>query len=51
LVASRGVPIAGIRRSKGKENCPLCLGEEDVKHIILDCLETRNWRIKSVYGK
>ena len=26
--------------------CPLWLGEEDVIQILLDCLETRNWRKK-----
>jgi hypothetical protein len=35
-----------IRRNTDKGRCGLCLGEEDVKRILLDCLETRNWRIK-----
>jgi hypothetical protein len=26
--------------------CPLWLGEEDVIQMLLDCLETRNWRKK-----
>jgi hypothetical protein len=24
--------------------CPLCGGEEDEKHILLECKETRRWR-------
>jgi hypothetical protein len=44
LVASRGVAITGIRRNADRGRCTFCLGE-DVKHI-LDCLETRNWRMK-----
>jgi hypothetical protein len=30
-----------VRRNMDKAECPLCLGEEDVKHILLDCVETR----------
>jgi hypothetical protein len=33
-----------LRESTDKGRCPLCLDKEDVKHILLDCLETRNWR-------
>jgi hypothetical protein len=32
--------LAGVWLLKGIS--PLCLGQEDVKHILLDCLETRN---------
>jgi hypothetical protein len=27
-----------------KGTCPLCLGKEDTKHILLECPETKNWR-------
>jgi hypothetical protein len=43
---------AGIWQLKGgrwnidKERCPLCLGEEDVKHTLLDCKETKHCRMK-----
>jgi hypothetical protein len=40
----------GIRRKTDKVNCPLCLGEEDVKHILLSCPETRKWRTEKVIG-
>jgi hypothetical protein len=38
--------LKGVRRNTDKKICPLCLGEEDAKHILLDCMETRNWRLK-----
>jgi hypothetical protein len=38
--------IKGIRRHTDKGRCPLCLGEEDVKHLLLDYLETGIWRMK-----
>ena len=34
-----------------KGRCPLCSGEEDVKHILLDCKETKHWRIKLILDK
>jgi hypothetical protein len=43
--------LKGIRRNMDKGRCPLCLVEEDVKHILLDCLETRNWRMKFLNEK
>jgi hypothetical protein len=36
-----------LRRSrKGVEKgtCPLCLGKEDTKHILLQCPENKTWR-------
>jgi hypothetical protein len=29
--------LTRVRRNTDKARCPLCLGEEDVKHILLDC--------------
>jgi len=43
--------LKGIRRNTDKERCLLCLGEEDVKHTLLDCLAARNWRIKFLSEK
>ena len=40
-----------MRRNTDTGSCPLCLGEEDIIHILLDYLETRNWRIKFLYNK
>jgi hypothetical protein len=34
--------LKGITRNRVKRRCPLCLGEEDMKRILLDCLRTRN---------
>jgi hypothetical protein len=36
--------LRGIRRGFEGGRCPLCLGEEDAKHIILKCFETKKWR-------
>jgi hypothetical protein len=30
---------------------PFCLGEEDVIHILLECLETGKWGMKSLSDK
>jgi hypothetical protein len=38
--------LEGVRRNADKERRPLCLGEEDVKHILLECKETKHWREK-----
>jgi hypothetical protein len=36
--------LRGIMRGFERGRCPLCLGEEDAKRIILKCLETKTWR-------
>jgi hypothetical protein len=36
--------LKGIRRGLEKGRCPLCWGEEDVKHILLKCKESKKWR-------
>lgn len=41
----------GVRRNTDKGRCPLRLSEEDVIHILLDCLGTRNWRMKFLNDK
>jgi hypothetical protein len=36
--------LRGSRKGVEKGACPLCLGKEDNKHILLECLDTKNWR-------
>jgi len=36
--------LTGIRENRGR--CAVCLGEDDVKQVSLDCLETRNLKAK-----
>jgi hypothetical protein len=36
--------MKGIRKKTHKGRCPLCLGKEDLKYILLNCLETSNSR-------
>ena len=38
----------GSRRKAAEGRCPFCLGEENVKHVLLDCLGIRNWRRKFI---
>jgi len=37
--------MLGMRLKTCKGRCPLYVGEEDVHHMLLECLGTRNWRI------
>jgi hypothetical protein len=41
----------GIRRASEKERCPVCLEEEDVLHILLECKEPKKWRVKYLRRK
>ena len=41
----------GMIRNTDKGRCPLRLSEEDVIHILLDGLGSRNWRIKCLNDK
>jgi hypothetical protein len=36
--------LRGSRKGGEKGTCPLCLGKEGTKHILLECPETKNWR-------
>jgi hypothetical protein len=38
--------LRGSRKGVEKGTCSLCLGKEDTKHILLECPETKNWRMK-----
>jgi hypothetical protein len=42
--------LKGVRRNADK-GCPLCLEEEDAKHILLECKETKHWREKLIHDK
>jgi hypothetical protein len=43
--------LKGVRRNADKERYPLCLEEEDVEHILLECKETKHWRVKLIHDK
>ena len=43
--------LKGVRRDADKGRCPLCFGKEDVKHILLECKETKYWREKLIRDK
>jgi hypothetical protein len=43
--------LRGERRNVDRGRCPLCLGDVDVKHILLDCRETKHWRVKLIHDK
>jgi hypothetical protein len=43
--------LKGVRQNTDKGRCPLCFNEEDAKHILLDCRDTRNWRLKLLNDK
>jgi hypothetical protein len=40
-----------VRQNTGKGRCHVCLGEEDAKHILLDCRETRNRKLNFLNDK
>ena len=44
LLAAVG-QLLWIRRKTCKGSCSLCVGEEDVHHMLLECLGTRNWSV------
>jgi hypothetical protein len=40
--------LKGVRRNADKGRCPF---EKDVKHILLECKETKYWREKLIHDK
>jgi hypothetical protein len=38
--------LRGSRKGVEKGTCPLCLGKEDIKHILLECPETKDRRME-----
>jgi hypothetical protein len=43
--------LRGIRRGFGRGRCPLYLEEEDAKHILLKCSETKKWKEECLNSK
>jgi hypothetical protein len=43
--------LKGARRNTDKGRWPLCLEEEDAKHILLECKEIKYWREKLIHDK
>jgi hypothetical protein len=43
--------LRGIRRRWEKGTCPLCRDNEDAKHILLICPETKKWRMQFINKK
>jgi hypothetical protein len=43
--------LKGVRRNADKRRCPLWFEKEDVKHILLECKETKHWREKLIHDK
>jgi hypothetical protein len=43
--------LKGVRRNADKGRCPLCFEKENVKHILLDCKETKHWRLKLIHDE
>jgi hypothetical protein len=41
MAESRDLKLRGIGRGFERGRCPLCLREEDAKHILLKCSETK----------
>jgi hypothetical protein len=50
MVESRDMETKRDRKGFERGRCPLCLGEEGAKHIILECCETKKWREKYVHS-
>jgi hypothetical protein len=42
--------IGGIRKKRDTVRFPVCLGQENAKHILLSCLEMR-MRVKEVISR
>lgn len=43
LVAPRGQNGRIVKMTPNNQTCLLCMGNEDVKHILLSCLECNLW--------
>jgi hypothetical protein len=43
--------LKGVIWNVDKGRCPLCLGEEDAKHVLFDCKETNHWRLNLIRDK
>jgi hypothetical protein len=43
--------LEGVRRNDDKGRCTLHFEREDVKHILLECKETKYWRETLIHDK
>jgi hypothetical protein len=43
--------LRGIRSGLERGMCPLCMVNEDVKHILLSCPETKKWGMQFMSKK
>jgi hypothetical protein len=43
--------LKGVGRNADKGRCPLCFEKEVVRHILLECKETKYWREKLIHDK
>jgi hypothetical protein len=43
--------LRGISGGLEKGTCPLCMGNDDMKHILLSCPETKKWRMQFMSTK
>jgi hypothetical protein len=50
MTGNRGEQLKGARRNTDRGSS-LGFGEKDARHVLLDCLETRNWRLKCLNDK
>jgi hypothetical protein len=46
-----GIAWLIVRRNADKGRRTLCFEKEDVKHILLECKETKYWREKLIHDK
>jgi hypothetical protein len=51
VVISRDMANEGNKTQCGQGKMSFCLGEEDVKHILLECKETKYWRFRLIHDK
>jgi HKD family nuclease len=42
--------LKGVRQNTDEGRCSIWL-EEDAKHVLLDCRDTRNWKVKLINDK
>ena len=50
VVVSQSMEIGGISKKRDTVRFPVCLGQEDSKHVLLNSLEMR-FRIKEVISR
>jgi hypothetical protein len=51
VISGRDMANEGNKTQCGQGKMSLCSGEEDVKHILLDCKDYKHWRLKLIHDK